>query len=104
MGECGSFSAYGVKLHLLRSTNRVPFSQELTAANVAEVRLAEELLAEANLGIGVAALHVEHPLDQKRWVVGPVNHTVTQPDRDILGASTRLIVIPSSRLPKPGRG
>ena len=79
-------------------------SQELTAANVAEVRLAEELLAEANLGIGVAALHVEHPLDHKRRVVGPVNHTVTQPARDILGASTRLIVIPGSRLPKPGRG
>jgi hypothetical protein len=45
----GSFSVYGVKLHLLCATNRVPLSYELTAANVAEVRLAEELVAEANL-------------------------------------------------------
>src|SRR5918992_459174 len=32
----GSFSVYGVKLHLLCSTNRVPLSYELTAANVAD--------------------------------------------------------------------
>jgi hypothetical protein len=44
-----SFSVYGVKLHLLCSTNRVPLSYELTAANVAEVKLAEELLAGADL-------------------------------------------------------
>jgi len=35
----GSFSVYGVKLHLLCATNRVPVSYELTAANVAEVSL-----------------------------------------------------------------
>jgi hypothetical protein len=46
----GSFSIYGVKLHLLCATNRVPLSYELTAANVAEVKLTEELLAEAGLG------------------------------------------------------
>jgi hypothetical protein len=46
----GSFSVYGVKLHLLCATNRVPLSYELTAANVAEVRLTEELLAGANSG------------------------------------------------------
>jgi Transposase DDE domain len=46
----GSFSVYGVKLHLLCSTNRVPLSYELTAANVAEVKLAEELLEAADLG------------------------------------------------------
>jgi Transposase DDE domain len=46
----GSFSVYGVKLHLLCATNRVPLSYELTPANVAEVSLTEELLAEANLG------------------------------------------------------
>ena len=46
----GSFSVYGVKLHLLCATNRVPLSYELTAANVAEIRLTEELLAEADLG------------------------------------------------------
>ena len=41
----GSFSVYGVKLHLLCATNRIPLSYELTAANVAEVNLTEELLA-----------------------------------------------------------
>jgi Transposase DDE domain len=46
----GSFSVYGVKLHLLCATNRVPLSYELSAANVAEVSLIEELLAEADLG------------------------------------------------------
>ncbi len=50
----GSFSVYGVKLHLLCATNRVPLSYELTSANVAEVSLTEELLAEAELGGEVA--------------------------------------------------
>jgi len=50
----GSFSVYGVKLHLLCATNRVPLSYELTAANVAEVKLTEELLAGADPGDGVA--------------------------------------------------
>ena len=50
----GSFSVYGVKLHLLCATNRVPLSYELTAANVAEIRLAEELVAEADLGEDLA--------------------------------------------------
>jgi hypothetical protein len=50
----GSFSVYGVKLHLLCSTNRVPLSYELTPANAADVRLVEELLAEARLGDAVA--------------------------------------------------
>lgn len=45
----GSFCVYGVKLHLLCSTNRIPLSYELTPANVAEVYLTEELLAEASL-------------------------------------------------------
>ncbi len=44
----GSFAVYGVKLHLLCSTNRVPLSYELTPANVTEVSLTEELLAEAS--------------------------------------------------------
>ena len=43
----GSFSVYGVKLHFVCATNRVPVCYELTAANVAEVRLVEKLLAEA---------------------------------------------------------
>jgi hypothetical protein len=50
----GSFAVYGVKLHLICATNRVPLCYELTPANVAEVSLAEELLAEADLGGEVA--------------------------------------------------
>jgi Transposase DDE domain len=50
----GSFAVYGVKLHLLCATNRVPLSYELTAANVAEVRLVGELLGGAHLGEGPA--------------------------------------------------
>src|SRR5215210_8785884 len=33
----GSFSVYGVKLHLICATNGVPLSYELTAANIADV-------------------------------------------------------------------
>lgn len=50
----GSFSLYGVKLHMLCATNRIPLSYELTPANTAEVRLVEELLDEAQLGDGLA--------------------------------------------------
>ena len=50
----GSFSVYGVKLHLICSTNGVPLSYELTPANVADVCLAEELINEAKLGDRVA--------------------------------------------------
>ena len=46
----GSFSVYGVKQHLICAVNGVPVSYELTPANVAEVRLMAELLAEADLG------------------------------------------------------
>jgi len=46
----GTFSVYGVKLHLLLcSTNRVPISYELTAANHTDVLLVRELLAGAGL-------------------------------------------------------
>jgi hypothetical protein len=50
----GSFSVYGVKLHLLCATNGVPISYELTPANVADVSLTAELIAEAALEEGVA--------------------------------------------------
>lgn len=50
----GSFALYGVKLHLLCATNSVPLSYELTAANVAEVRLVGELIGSAQLGEGLA--------------------------------------------------
>ncbi len=45
----GSFAVYGVKLHLLCATNRVPLSYELTAANAADVKPVRELLAGAGL-------------------------------------------------------
>lgn len=45
----GSFSVYGVKLHLLCATNRVPISYELTSANVSDLTLVGELLYEADL-------------------------------------------------------
>ncbi len=48
----GSFSVYGVKLHLLCATNRVPVSYEMTPANVADVLLVGELLAGADLEEG----------------------------------------------------
>ena len=51
----GSFCVYGMKLHLLCSTNRVPISYEMTAANVADVLLVEELLADAALEEGELA-------------------------------------------------
>jgi hypothetical protein len=50
----GSFSVYGVKLHMLCATNGVPISYELTPANVADVSLTEELIAGAKLGYGMA--------------------------------------------------
>jgi hypothetical protein len=50
----GSFSVYGVKLHLICATNRVPISYELTPANTADLSLTEELFAQADLGSEVA--------------------------------------------------
>ena len=51
----GSFSVYGVKLHVLCAPNRVPVCYELTPANAAEVRLVGELLAQADLLFGDGA-------------------------------------------------
>ena len=50
----GSFSVYGVKVHMLCATNRVPVSYELTAASTADVVLVEELLDAAQLGDATA--------------------------------------------------
>jgi hypothetical protein len=50
----GTFSLYGVKLHMLCATNRVPISYEITAANVADLRVTEELLGETKLTDEVA--------------------------------------------------
>ena len=41
-------------MHLLCATNRVPVSYEVTAANIADVSLAEELVGEAELTDKVA--------------------------------------------------
>jgi IS5 family transposase len=51
----GSFAVYGMKLHLLCATNRVPLSYELTAANIADALLVRELLAGAGLDEGEVA-------------------------------------------------
>jgi len=51
----GSFAVYGVKLHLLCTTNRVPLSYEITPANVADVGLVRELLSGADLEENVVA-------------------------------------------------
>ncbi len=51
----GSFAVYGVKLHLICSTNRVPLCYELTSANAADVTLVRELLEGAGLEEGSVA-------------------------------------------------
>ena len=51
----GSFAVYGVKLHLVCTTNRVPLSYELTGANVADVLLVRELVCGAGLEEGTVA-------------------------------------------------
>jgi hypothetical protein len=50
----GSFSVYGVKLHLLCAANRVPICYELTSAEVADIHLTEELVCGSGLGEEVA--------------------------------------------------
>ena len=54
MGLMGFLQRLRSEVALLCATNRVPLSYELTPANVAEVYLTEELLAEARLGDGLA--------------------------------------------------
>ena len=66
----GSFAVYGVKLHLLCSTNRVPVSYELTAANVADVLLVRELLAEAGLEEGGVARRLFGDLAYRSGTLG----------------------------------
>ena len=70
----GSFSVYGVKLHLLCATNGLPLSDELTSANVAEVGLTEELLSEANLGREV----VRTVLGDLAYRSGPLKSKLTE--------------------------
>ena len=64
----GTFSVYGVKLHLLCSTNRVPISYELTAANAADVLLVRELLVRELLaGAGLDDDGVARRLSWGTW-------------------------------------
>src|SRR5918998_6504973 len=48
----GSFSVYGVKLHLLCAPNGIPICYELPPANVADVSLSEELVTRCRGGSG----------------------------------------------------
>jgi hypothetical protein len=55
LGALGEFQRLrGMKLHLLCAANRVPICYELTSAEVADIRLTEELLCESGLGEEVA--------------------------------------------------
>lgn len=92
----GSFSVYGVKLHLLCSTNRVPISYELTPANVADLSLIEELLAEADLGEEIARKllgdlsYRSWELEEKLAESGIVLLLAVKPAPDGLGSANRL--------------
>ncbi len=66
-----SFAVYGVKLHLLLcTTNRIPLSYELTAANVADVLLVRELLAGAGLEEGAVARRLLGDLAYRSGALG----------------------------------
>jgi hypothetical protein len=82
----GSFSVYGVKLHLICSTNRVPISYELTPANVADVCLTEELLAEAALGDGAG-----------RRLLGDLAYRSEGLNEALSGVGILLVTEPSER-------
>jgi hypothetical protein len=86
----GTFSVYGVKLHLICATNRVPLSYEITAANVADVRLAEELLAEAEHLVLVGEDHLV------RRLLGDLAYRSEAPE-EALADSGILLVTERSR-------
>jgi hypothetical protein len=86
----GSFAVYGVKLHLLCATNRVPVSYELTPANAAEVGLVKELLAEAGLGGGVA-----------RRLLGDLAYRGAQLEEELAEGG---VLLATERGPTGGRG
>lgn len=69
-GGNGSFAVYGVKLHLLCSTNRVPLSCEMTAANMADLRLVGELLEGAGLDEGGVARRLFGDLSYRGGALG----------------------------------
>ena len=59
-----------MKLHLICATNRIPLSYELTAANVADVLLVRELLAQASLGEETVARRLLGDLACRRGELG----------------------------------
>src|SRR5918998_22684 len=86
----GTFSVYGVKLHMLCATNRVPISYELTAANAAEVHLTKELLEEAKLGEEVA-----------RKLLADLAYRSEDLEEDLAGLGIALVTSEASRR-RPG--
>jgi hypothetical protein len=84
----GTFSVYGVKLHLLCATNRVPICYELTPANVAEVSLAQELLVEAKLSEEVA-----------RRLLGDLAYQSEQLEKELAEVGILLVTERSRRRP-----
>jgi hypothetical protein len=84
----GTFSVYGVKLHLVCATNRVPICYELTPPNVTEVSLAEELVVEAKLSEQVA-----------RKLLGDLAYQSEQLEEDLAEGGVLLVTKPSRRRP-----
>jgi hypothetical protein len=75
-----SFALYGVKLHMLCSTNRIPVCYELTPANVADIRLVGELLGESGLGENLA-----------KRLFGDLAYQSEQLERSLAGAGVCLV-------------
>ena len=80
-----------MKLHLLCSTNRVPLCYEPTPANVAEVSLIEELLAEAKLGDGAA-----------RKLLGDLAYRSGRLKEQLAASSAILLATTESSARRPG--
>ena len=96
----GSFSVYGVKLHLICATNGVPLSYELTPANVADVSLTEELIDQAALGERVARKllgDLAYRSKELREALGEVGILLsTQPSERRRGVRQRIEIAISS--------
>jgi hypothetical protein len=86
----GSFAVYGMKLHLLCSTNRVPLSYELSAANTSDVLLVRELLAAADLGKGGVA----------RRLLGDLAYRSAKLGEDLADAGVLLATERADRKPR----
>ena len=87
----GSFSVYGLKVHLICCVNRVPVSYELTSANTPEVLLVEELVEEAMLN-GATARKLFGDLAYRSGALGK-----ELPRRNVLLATERAERRPAVR-------